>query len=223
MPVGLKAELTYTDGRVRTFNTGGWYNRRKGRITFSYNLKHLGFLGSLPGNSGAKKAKIRAEYSVNADGTRLVGTASGDNFSAQDVATRGRPRAPDARLQGTYTVRSNWGAMSRWDLKFHMRKFQNGSTNTGDIAGEPPTRCKWLNRDTLQFNVWVKANDSTIVQEVLIARVVNTPAGVAKHLKPIRCYTVTVDLTSSDPSATRIDVQPDGDTRIEQPDGRKLD
>lgn len=222
MPVGLKAELTYTDGRVRTFRAGGWYNRSKGRISFRYSLQHTGFIGSLPGSAGAKKVKIRGEYWVNAAGTKFDGTSSGDNFSGQDVATRGRPRAPNARLGGTYTVRSNWNAMSRWDLHFNMRLFQSGTANTGDIAGEQRTQCKWLNRDTLQFNVWVKASDSTIVQEVLIARVVNDPAGAPKHLKPIRCYTVTVDLTSSDPSATRVEVQPKGTTRIEQPDGRTL-
>jgi hypothetical protein len=223
LPVGMKAELHYDDGKVRTWQTGGYYRRSRSLISVGYKLKHSGFIRRLPGAGGAKKIKVRGECVVNHDATRIEATFSGSNFSDRFVATRGAPRAPDARLKGTYVVRSSWSSMTRWELFFHLRQFRGGTVDTGNIAGEPPTQCKRINRDTLQFSVWTRTGESTLVQEVLIARVVNDPAGLPRDLQPLRCYTVTIDPTSNDPADTRVELKPAGATKIHQPDGRILD
>jgi hypothetical protein len=222
--VGLKAELRYADGTERSWQTGGWYSASKGRITFRYKLRSAGLIAQLPGNQGEDKVRIQGEITVNADATRLECSSSGAGFSGRDVATRERPFAPEARLSGTYLVRSNWSSMTQWSLRFHMRQFQGGSTHTDDIDGEKPTRCVWINRDTISASVWISGDDTTLVQQVVVLRVVDDPSGQARDLQPISCYTVTIDSTAADPAAaTQVTVQPQGATTVEQPDGRVRD
>jgi hypothetical protein len=83
--VRLFATLRYADGRDRSWVASGRY--RRGRISCSFSLSPIGIARRLVGAEGSG-VTVRGSYTPSADGRRMKGQLSGQDFSGGEILIR---------------------------------------------------------------------------------------------------------------------------------------